>query len=210
MHPLVNNILERPKSHQIFFWIVSLLIVCGLSWQYLVKSVWDEKDSLVMEIENLQVKILEQRRIARDLPKFKAEVENYDNKLELLIHELPDSKEIPDLLTSISVLAVDTGLEVVQFTPRPEVMQNFYASVPVDIELEGTFHQLATFFDEVGHMSRVVNIDNITIEILTESNSEVLIRAFCRAVTFRYLTDEERAKLVKPAAPQKGRRRKAK
>ena len=120
---------------------------------------------------------------------------------------MPDSKEIPDLLTSISVLAVDTGLEVVKFSPKQEVIKDFYAAVPVFIELEGTFHQLATFFDEVAHLSRVVNISDIKIDIVTESKTEVVIRTTCQATTFRYLSDEERQELEGPKGPTKRRRK---
>ena len=92
------------------------------------------------------------------------------------------------------MLAIDIGLEVIKFSPQREAIKDFYASVPVSIELEGTFHQLATFFDEVGRLSRIVNIDSITIDIITETKTEVIIRATCKATTFRYLTEEERAK----------------
>jgi type IV pilus assembly protein PilO len=197
MNPVIENFLERPTSHKVAFWVLSLLIMLGITWQYVLSGPFEEREEVRTKIEDMEIKILEQQRIARDLPKFREEVEYFDKKLELALLELPDKKEISDLLTSISVLAIDTGLEVVKFSPNREALQDFYATVPVSIELEGTFHQLATFFDEVGRLSRIVNVDNITIDIITESKSEVVIRASCQATTFRYLTDEERERTQK-------------
>lgn len=207
MHPIIEKFTERPKNQQIIACSIVVLIILGLCWQYLLKGVINERNDLETSIEDLQVKILEQRRIARDLPRFKEEVQKLDKKLELVLYELPDNKEIPDLLSAISALAVDTGLEVIKFSPKPELLQEFYAMVPVDIELEGSYHQLLTFFDEVGHLSRIVNIDSIAVDIVTESKSEVLIRATCRAVTFRYLSEEEQKKLAAPKAGKTSRKR---
>jgi len=60
---------------------------------------------------------------------------------------LPDTKEIPDLLSNISSLGREAGLDVVQFKQRPEKFEEFYAEVPVDILVRGTYHQVASFFD---------------------------------------------------------------
>lgn len=191
MNPIIENFLERPASHKVGFWILSLLILLGICWQYVLQEPVNKRETLATSIEDLENKIIEQQRIARELPRFKEEVTHFDKKLELALLELPDKKEISDLLTSISVLAVDTGLEIIKFQPKREAIKDFYAAVPVAIELEGTFHQLATFFDEVGRLSRIVNIDGITIDIITETKTEVVIRASCEATTFRYLTDDE-------------------
>lgn len=208
MNPAIESFLERPTSHKVGFWLVSLLVLWGISWQYILKTPFEERDTLSVAIEDLHVKIQEQRRIARDLPRYREEVTHFDKKLELALLELPDKKEIPDLLTSISTLAVDTGLEVLKFSPKNETVLDFYAKVPVAIELEGSFHQLATFFDEVGNLSRIVNINAISVDIITETKEEVYIRATCTATTFRYLTEDER-KQAQKKGKQKGKRRKA-
>ncbi len=207
MHPVIENFLERPKGQKLGILGVVFLIIVGLLWQYLLKSPLTELSSLKEKKESLEVQILEQRRIAKELPRFTKEVKEFDKKLEIVLLELPDSKEIPELLSSISTYAIDTGLEILKFSPQHEQIKEFYAEVPVNIELEGTFHQLATFFDEVGHLSRIVNIDEIFVNIVNETKSEVLVRASCRATTFRYLTDEERKAMEAPKEEAKAGRK---
>jgi len=205
MYAVIENFLERPTSHKIGFWILSLAFISFLFWQYFFKGVWEELEQLQDRVEKLNVQIQEQQRIARDLPKFREETAVLDKKLTAVLRELPDQKEIEGLLKSVSILAVDAGLEVLKFTPQREINRGFYAEIPVEIELRGTFHQLGVFFDEVGHLARIVNIRNIIITIEMEGAREVLIRAKCTAATFRYLEESERMDLK--GTPQKGRRR---
>ena len=189
---VVDDFLDRPTAHKVAFWVVALGFVIFIFWQYFYKEDVAERDSLQDSVQELEVKISENRRIVRNLPKFKAEVARLDKKLELLLLELPNKKEIPAFLESISVLAIDTGLDVIKFTPRPQKNKEFFALVPVQLELEGTFHQLATFFDEVGHLSRIVNISGIELTIVKEMTDKVIIRARCLTTTFRYRDEVER------------------
>ena len=168
-------------------------VVIGLGfWQFFYSSTSLEVSELQEKIEELEVSILERRRVANNLPAFREEVKKLDKKLDKVLLELPDKKEVDGFLKSISVLAYDTGLEVTKFSPSAESPKDFFSELPVQIELQGTFHELATFFDEVAHLPRIVNIDDIKIVILTETPTEVLIKASCRATTFRYLEEYER------------------
>lgn len=196
--------LSTPKKSGI--WVGAILFLTFIFWQYFYKDLHQQKFDLTEKVANLNMQIIEQRRIAENLPKFKEEIAELDGRLEVVVQELPDKKQIDNLLQSVSVLAIDTGLEVTQFAPQREQRKEFVAAVPVLIELEGTFHQLATFFDEVGHLARIVNIDNIEIVIVEEGDQEVTIRAKCNATSFRYLDESERIE-AKPAVGR-GRGRK--
>jgi len=125
--------------------------------------------------------------------------------LKSALQELPDNREIPDLLSSISSLARDAGLAVPLFKTEPESFREFYAEVPVSISVEGTYHQIATFFDEVGHLPRIVNINQIIIREPRVGDSQVSVKSECVATTFRYLEETER---IQSADAEKGKRRK--
>lgn len=167
--------------------VVALLLFFGLFWQFIYSDISKKKLELIEEIDSLESRIISQQGIAKNLNKYDQEVKDLDVKLANLLRELPDQKEVEGFLNSISILATDTGLEVLQFTPRGETKEEFFANLPVYMELEGTFHQLVTFFDEVAHLPRIVNINNIGIRTLNENPNEVIIRATCTATTFRYL-----------------------
>ena len=78
-------------------------------------------------------------------------------------------------------------------------MKDFYAEVPVSIAVDGTYHQVATFFDEVGHLSRIVNINQITMKEPVVGDAQVQVKVGCTATTFRYLDEAERAAAAEKA-----------
>jgi type IV pilus assembly protein PilO len=203
---LLNKLAEKPRKQLIAMAAGSVLAILLVYWFYFYKNISYEKSDLAQEILDLERQIQDEKNIAQNLHQYKKEVEILDNKLELVLLELPDKKEIEGFLESVSVLAQDNGLEVIKFSPQPTELREFFAAVPANIELQGTFHQLVTFFDEVAHLSRIININNITINIVTEKNKDVIIRASCIATTFRYL-DEQEQLLVKEQKVQERKRR---
>lgn len=207
MNPILENIMERPTSHKVGFCVGTLLLISVIFWQYFYGPVLKEYEELSEKIESLEGKIGHERRLARDLPKFRKDVEELEVKLKFALQELPDEREIPDLLANISNLARDAGLEVSLFKPGAEVFREFYAEVPVKISVEGTFHQVATFFDEVGRLSRIVNINQIAVYDPKIKEDHIAIKSDCVATTFRYLDEAERIQ-VPDAQEGKKRRRK--
>lgn len=204
----VINKLEDLSKPKLFGLIAgSFLLVGGLFWFIFLKAIYEEKSTLSGEISNLKNEILKEENISKNLKLYKKEFGELEKKLELVMLELPDKKEIENFLESISLLATDNGLEVIKFAPRSTTIKDFYAEVPANIELQGTFHQVATFFDEVAHLPRIINIKNISASIVKELNKDVIIRVICRAVTFRYLDEEEQELVRKRKKKRKKRKR---
>jgi type IV pilus assembly protein PilO len=196
---LVERYLELSKSKQIAIWLGSLVFVIFIFWQYVYSGTLEEQSKLAEEKDNLETEITQEKRLAMNMPKIREEVKVLDVKLKFALQELPDRKEIPDLLSSISGLAKDAGLEVQLFRPKGEVTKDFYADVPVAVSVQGTYHQVATFFDEVGHLPRIVNIDQIAVKQPEINADAVDIKADCVATTFRYLDESERVKRTEEA-----------
>lgn len=207
MHPVIEGFLERPTSHKVAFFVGSLAFLGFVFWTYFYGPLDTQIAALEEEVQTLQTQIVNEQRLANNLSKFRGEVKDLDAKLQFALQELPDKREIPDLLSSISNLARDAGLEVKLFKPRPENIRDFYAEVPVEISVSGTFHQVATFFDEVGQLSRIVNINNIFLRDPVVGPNLVTLNTDCVATTFRYLDEAERAAMQGAGANSSGQRR---
>lgn len=197
MQDFIDQIMERPLWQRVAGWIGSLLFFTYIFWAYFYSDLSEELTKLLEKVETLETQISHERRLARNLPKVRAEVKELDIQLKRATQELPDKREIPDLLASVSDLAMDSGLEVELFKPKAENFREFYAEVPVQVSVKGTYHQVATFFDEVGHLSRIVNISSIGMKEPKISESEVEVVTECVATTFRYLDESERASRTK-------------
>lgn len=124
------------------------------------------------------------------------EVAALDRDLKLAMTSLPDEKEIPDLLSSISGLGRDSGLDILVFRQKPETYQEFYAQVPVEMEVRGTYHQVAAFLDRVGRLDRIVNVSDIVVTDPEADAGEMVLRANTRVTTFRFLSEAERKRLA--------------
>ena len=124
------------------------------------------------------------------------EVAELDRQLVSAITRLPDEKEIPELLSSISSLGRDSGLDILIFRQKPEGYQEFYAEVPVDMQVRGTYHQVASFFDEVAKLDRIVNVSNIVLRDPKVIDDDLLLEANSTVTTFRFLSDNERERLI--------------
>lgn len=182
---------------------VLLLVVLGFLFT-VYRPMCQELTDLNKDYARLESKLAEDRRIANDLPKFKAEFEKLQLQLTEALKELPNQKEIPSLLTSIAGLAREEGLEVLSFKPKSEQVKGFYAEVPVELELLGTYHEVAMFFYDVGKMARIVNVNNLQMGNSKMTAGRNLLSIKCLAITFRFV---ENAPVTNAAVKRKGKKR---
>lgn len=208
MGNLLERFLERPLWQKLAVWVGSLGLVGFLFWNYYYGEKRKTFAELEEKVSNLNTQIHQEQRLARNLPKFEKEVDELDKKFRIAVAELPDKREIPDLIISISNLARDSGLLVTLFKPNPEVRKEFYAEVPVSVSVEGTFHQVATFFDEVGQLPRIVNINQISLGGAKVLEDRISIKADYVTTAFRSLDESERIAPPKEAANSKRRKKK--
>jgi type IV pilus assembly protein PilO len=151
----------------------------------------------------LQRKLSEVRSVAANEDAVKQEIQVLERKLDVALRQLPDSKELPVLLTDITSLGKTAGLDFRAFRPNEEIRRDFYAEVPIDIEFTGRFHDVASFFDEISRLPRIVNVGQLDITIAREGVSDTTLSVKGSATTFRFVE----ASAAPPEEPaQKGRR----
>jgi type IV pilus assembly protein PilO len=200
----VNELIERifglPRQQKIavLAGLILLLLLVGYFYVYLPGG--DRVSSLTEEIESVRADRDRKRALAANLPKLQKELQAWDAKLKLAMAQLPDRKEIPDLLSSLSTKARESGLDIVLFRPRAENFQEFYAEIPVDIVVRGGFFSAVTFFDEVGKLNRLVNINNIDLKSPKVTGDQVILDISTLATTYRFLDEAERKKVVEEKA----------
>jgi len=141
---------------------------------------------------DLEVEEAENRKIAENRSLWEESVNRLNEELAKAVKELPNSREIPELLRRISSIGKKIGLEFLLFQPMPEITRDFYAEVPVRLKVQGSFHEVATFFDRIGKLNRIVNVKNITLSDPEERSGKVMMTIQGTAVTYRFLTEEEK------------------
>lgn len=187
----VDTILKLPKSQRIGILVGVVVILIGLYWFFIYQGHSKELDEKSEMLTKKQHELDEQRVVLADLPRFKKETEEMKKKRQEALKQLPNKKDIDKLLQDISFHAVESGLEILLFKPQPEIMKNFYAEIPVDIKLSGTYHDLALFFDKVAHLSRIVNISDLLIKETKEREGRNVLQASCKATTYKFIEEKK-------------------
>ena len=191
MDPQIEKILKLPNKQKVTLLALVLILVGAALFYGLYQPRLKEYQQVQATLEELERQIQENRRIANNLPRFKAEYEQLKADLDNALTELPNQKEIPSLLTSISSLGKGAGLDFLLFRPKPEVPKDFYAEVPVDIAVSGTFYNVADFFTAVGKLPRIVNINNVNFSDIKTTGAGTTLKVNCLATTFRFLDQKE-------------------
>ncbi len=188
---LLEKIAKIKMPFRILILLGTIALLGGLYTWLVVLPKKAQISKTKEEIVNLEQKLNQAKIRARNLKKFKAELAKVDAEFKQALRLLPDKKEIPSLLRSITQLGSESNLEFRLFQPKKERVRDFYVEIPVSIEVSGTYHNVAKFFDKVGKMERIVNILNVSMKPLRK-DSEILITK-CSAVTYRFKgnTDEE-------------------
>ncbi len=205
MNQLLERIFELPPRQRV------LLLVGSVGFLFLMYAyfIYWPRSSEIAEKEQRRDELRQDRdrkaALVANIEQTRAEVARLNGDLRAAIAQLPDTKEIPDLLSNISSLGRESGLEIIQFKQRPEQFEDFYAAVPVDILVRGSYNQVAMFFDKVSRMARIVNVTNVAIKNAPRPEGEtVMLDTSCAAVTFRFLDEAERERIAKQKEKEKG------
>lgn len=205
MNNLLERILELPPRQRVLLLVggVALLFFVYAYFLYWPRSA--EIDDKEQHKTELALDRDRKKAMVANLERTRKEVAQLDGDLRKAVAQLPDTKEIPDLLSSVSSLGRESGLEILQFRQRPEKFEEFYAEVPVDILVRGNYHQVAAFFDKVGHMARIVNVTNVNTKSPAKVEGDAIdLDTSCVAVTFRFLDEAERERIAKQKEKEKG------
>ena len=191
MNPRVEQVLKLPTKQKAALVLVIMALLGAGIFLGLVQPKLGQLKDLQSKLDGLRTQVEESKKIATNLPKFRKEYEELKKQLESALTELPNQKEIPSLLTSITSAGKGAGLDFLVFRPKQEEPKDFYSVVPVDISVSGTFQSVANFFVAVGHLPRIVNISNVTFTNIKTLAGKTTFTVNCLATTFRFLDKKE-------------------
>jgi type IV pilus assembly protein PilO len=200
MHNFLEQILTRPRPQKIGILAGAVVLLLALGFFYVYQPSADQISRLTDEVNIVREDRNKKQKTAANLAKLERDLKEWDAKLRMVIAQLPDSREIPDLLSNISTKAREAGLEIILFRPRAENLKEFYAEIPVDIVVRGGFYSAVAFFDEVGKFNRLVNIDNIDFKNPKVIGDQVGLEISTLATTYRFLDEAERKRVAEEKA----------
>jgi len=197
--------LKKPHKLGIFFGTI-LVLAAGFFFLF-YQPLQNDITGLTEEIEKLETQILQHRKIAREMNKFKEQLDDVRLQFEFARRLLPDTKEVDQLLRDISDKGGQSGLNVILFQPNlQDELKDFYAEISFDMQVEGPYLNVARFFYELGRLPRIVNIKDIKMTNPRLIENDIVLTTSCQGVTFRFLTPQEQ-EAVKEAKAAEGKKK---
>jgi type IV pilus assembly protein PilO len=190
-----DKISQLTRIQRILICVGTFLVIGGLFFYLVYMPKSGQIRELTDRLDNLETQLVKARADASKLAGLKKEYEEAQGKFRLVLQLLPDKKEIPSLLENVSASGRLSGLDFLLFQPDREIARDFYAEIPVKINVSGGYHNLALFFDKVARLSRIVNISDINIVHTKSTKGEqTVLKASCTATTYRFIEEESRKK----------------
>ena len=175
---------KLPWYAQVGLFVVLALAGVGVFYYFYVMPADADMATRQQRLDGLKVEIAKAQSTANQLNQFRQQVAELEGRLESLKAVLPEQKDVADLLRRIQTLATQSNLAIRGFKPAPSVTKDLHAEWPIALQLDGTYHNLGTFFDRVGKFSRIINVSNISIRGKEKPTLDSSITVDCVATTF--------------------------
>jgi type IV pilus assembly protein PilO len=198
------SLTKLPWWGQIAAFAILAVAGCGAFWWYYESPARADMTSRQSQLVALKADIVKGQTTARKLPEFRTQVAELEARLAGLKAVLPEEKDAADLLNRMQTVAAQSNLTIKSFKPGATVTKQLHAEWPITLELDGTYHNLALFFDRVGRFTRIVNINGLIVKGKDKPTPTSTIHASCVATTFVLLDKPAAKAAAKPAVSTKG------
>ncbi len=164
--------------------IICVAILAATYWFQVRKQV-----EILAGVERQEVQLKnefkEKKALAINLEAYRLQMVEAEQTFSVLKEQLPSQNEIPDLLVDVTQAGLSRGLKFEQFKPAVAASEGFYTVKPVNIIVNGSYHQLAQFVSDVAALPRIVNVDNFKISRRDEGDLRM------SAITKTYYYEED-------------------
>lgn len=193
----IQNIIDGPKLPKVILGLLLLVGIIAGGWYLLISPVDARITALRGKQASLQAELAQNRTAVAEMDTFRRELEDLSKRLVALKEKLPQERETPGLYKALSESAQKAGLGVSLFQPREAKPRDYVNELPIALQAEGNYHQVAQFFELVARLARVVNVTEIK---LTGQRGARTVKADLMLATYTYRTGAA-ARPGAPAAP---------
>jgi type IV pilus assembly protein PilO len=191
---LVRRIEKIPALYKTIIILVFVVIVLAGLIYFAAKPQWEERTRLEKEYSGLQAELDKLKELEKNLEKHRREYAQMQEQLQDVLKQLPETKDIPNLLRNITSVSEETRLKIKYFEPKEIKNKEFYSELPFEIKFSGPFHSTAFFFDGVRKLDRLVNITNFSLEAKGSSKNLVL-EGTCSANAYVYMKEKPKTQV---------------
>ena len=195
---------EFSTRTQIAIFALLSLTTVGAAWQVLIGPERTELATRRARLAGIQSDVARASATARRLPALEREIAGLESSLVATTAVLPDQKDAQDVLRQLHELASESSLELASFTPKAVTDKPQYSEWPIELGIDGSYHDLGRFFDRVANLSLLVSVSNLHLKARPQSGGAAGVIATCTATTYVFRREGDVAPATAPAATTKG------
>jgi len=180
----LDNIGQWPAAAKLVLTIFLSLVVIGLGYIGLVSDKMEQLDRVTAEETTLKQSYKAKYHVAANLELFRAQMLEAEDIFANQLRSLPNSHETPGLLDDITFIGTISGLNFVKLEWQPEISKEIYIELPIDIEVNGSYHSFGNFVSKIAGLPRIVTLHDFKIDIMPTSKDTLNLKL--EAKTYRY------------------------
>lgn len=180
----LDNIGNWPPLAKGVFSVFIAIVVFGLGYVAMVSDQLTRLDAVKAEETTLKQQYQGKYHVAANLELFKQQMIEAEVLFAAQLKSLPESHETPGLLDDITFVGTTSGLNFVKINWQPEITQEIYIELPIDMEVIGTYHEFGNFVSKIAGLPRIVTLHDFDIDINKTSNGQLNLKL--QAKTYRY------------------------
>ncbi|MFT6407482.1 MAG: type IV pilus assembly protein PilO [Arenicella sp.] len=183
----INDIGSWTRRVKFLMAGILCIVIVGAGFHFIIQ---DQRKSLATEQKkepSLKDSYLEKKALAINIDAYKEQMIEAEETFGVLLKQLPNESEIPDLLIDMTQVGLSRGLQFEQIKPGQTIDRDFYAEKNVNIIANGTYHQIAGFVSDVAALPRIINVSDFSIDRISVESENLRFRATTK--TYHYLED---------------------
>jgi type IV pilus assembly protein PilO len=189
MDKYLDQFAKAPPATKFGGLAIAVILMTVANFFMAVSPTEDAIKIVISERRTLDLELAEKSEIAQNLNERRREMDVLEQKLAEALTELPEKKDIEELLAQINDIGKKSGLEISSVTPDKEFVGGgeFFARIPLKMTVSGNYHEIALFLQEMANMRRIVNVNNIKLDSPALKNEKVVLQSSFLATTFRFV-----------------------
>jgi type IV pilus assembly protein PilO len=200
----LQNFVDGPKLPKVVLGVFGLVALAAASYFFLIAPIQERITALVQRKVQVTTEVTQARLQVAEIERFRRELADLEKKLVLLQDRLPSEKETPTLYRALSSAAEQSGLGVSLFQPREARAKDVVNEIPITLAAEGSYHQVAKFFERVAALPRVVTVNDFKLSGLGKARNSMRVDLTLATYMYKSSLAPATARPAAPVAPKPG------
>jgi type IV pilus assembly protein PilO len=193
----LKKVTRLPKKYKIIIMVSICVVLFAAIFALLLMPQFKDKKAVASELASVRLDLKKLQDIRNNMDKTRREYAEMKDRLQQVLSQMPEQKDVPNLLRQVSTLSHETGARIRYFEPKAVQAKEFYSELPFELRYTGGYHNMGYFFDGIRRLERIVHVTSFSLEAKSVTATKVVLEGNCMAKTYVYAPAQQQ--------PQKGK-----